>query len=151
MTKEFPIQNIEAFKCEALKRAGRSPRFNASTLRRITVSLLVISVLVFIIRLYRWTVSPALIFLFGPTGGCRFTPSCSQYAVDAIRSRGVLAGGWLAARRICRCHPWGDCGHDPAPEKEFGIRPSALRFDAAHIAACHAEARREGGNSEFGI
>ncbi len=79
------------------------------------------SVLIFLIRLYRWTVSPALVFLFGPTGGCRFTPSCSQYAMDAIRSRGALAGGWLAVKRICRCHPWGDCGHDPAPKKEFGI------------------------------
>jgi len=78
-------------------------------------------ILIFAIRLYRWTVSPALFFLFGSTGGCRFTPSCSQYATDAIRSQGALAGGWLAAKRICRCHPWGGCGHDPAPEKEFRI------------------------------
>jgi len=79
------------------------------------------SVLLFTIRLYRWAVSPVLVFLFGPTGGCRFTPSCSQYAMEAIRSRGALAGGWLAAKRICRCHPWGDGGHDPAPKREFGI------------------------------
>ncbi|MGB7769864.1 MAG: membrane protein insertion efficiency factor YidD [Verrucomicrobiia bacterium] len=77
--------------------------------------------LIFAIRVYRWTVSPALAFLFGPAGGCRFTPSCSQYAMEAIRSRGALAGGWLAARRVCRCQPWGDCGHDPAPEKAFRI------------------------------
>jgi uncharacterized protein len=80
------------------------------------------------ILLYRWTISPALIFLFGPNGGCRFTPSCSQYAMDAIRSRGALAGGWLAAKRICRCQPLGGCGHDPVPEKEFRIPNSEFRI-----------------------
>jgi len=109
------------------------------------------SVLIFTIRLYRWTVSPLLLVLLGPAGGCRFTPSCSQYAVDAIRSQGALAGGWQALKRICRCHPWGDGGHDPAPRKEFGIRPSPLRSDAAWVEACRAEAGSEGGNSEFRI
>ena len=75
-------------------------------------------VLIFAIRAYRWTVSPAQTFLFGPTGGCRFTPTCSQYAMDAIRTQGAMAGGWLAAKRICRCHPWGRCGHDPLPKAE---------------------------------
>jgi putative membrane protein insertion efficiency factor len=82
---------------------------------------LVQHILIFAIRVYRWTVSPAFIFLFGPGGGCRFTPSCSQYAMDAIRSQGALTGGWRAVKRICRCHPWGDCGQDPAPKKESGI------------------------------
>lgn len=86
------------------------------------------SVLIFTIRLYRWTLSPVLAFLFGPTGGCRFTPSCSQYAMDAIRSQGVLAGSGLAVRRICRCHPWGDGGHDPAPKKELRTSHSELRI-----------------------
>ena len=81
-------------------------------------------ILISAIRLYRWTVSPLLTFLFGPAGGCRFTPSCSQYAMDAIRSHGALAGSRLVARRICRCHPWGGGGHDPAPKKEFGVRSS---------------------------
>jgi putative membrane protein insertion efficiency factor len=85
-------------------------------------------VLIFAIRLYRWTVSPLLVFLFGPTSGCRFTPSCSQYAVDAIRAQGVLAGSGLAIRRICRCHPWGDGGHDPAPKKELRIPNSEFRI-----------------------
>jgi len=58
-------------------------------------------------------------YLFGPTGGCRFTPSCSQYAREAIRERGAVAGTGLAIRRICRCHPWGACGHDPVPQKGF--------------------------------
>ena len=46
---------------------------------------------------------------------CRFTPSCSGYAVLAIRRHGALRGGWLAARRILRCQPWGGCGEDPVP------------------------------------
>ena len=78
-------------------------------------------ILIFVIHVYRWTISPVLLFLSGPAGGCRFTPSCSQYALDAIRARGALTGGWQAARRICRCHPWGDCGPDPVPQKESGI------------------------------
>ena len=108
-------------------------------------------ILIFAIRAYRWMVSPAQVFLFGTTGGCRFTPTCSQYALESIRTRGALAGSWLGLKRICRCHPWGDCGHDPVPEKELGVRPSALRFDAAYIVACRAEAKGEGGSSEFGI
>jgi len=84
--------------------------------------------LVLTIRLYRWTVSPLLPLLFGPGGGCRFTPTCSQYAMDAIRLRGAWAGSWLAVKRICRCHPWGDCGHDPAPGKELQISNSQFRI-----------------------
>src|ERR1035437_7474393 len=68
------------------------------------------TILILAIHAYRWTISPAQTFLFGPTGGCRFTPTCSQYAMDAIRARGAMAGGWLAVKRICRCHPWGDGG-----------------------------------------
>jgi uncharacterized protein len=75
--------------------------------------------LIFAIRVYRWTISPAQQFLFGPTGGCRFTPSCSQYAVESIQSHGALSGSALAVKRICRCHPWGGCGHDPVPPAEF--------------------------------
>ena len=92
------------------------------------------TILIFAIRAYRWTISPAQIFLFGPTSGCRFTPTCSQYAMDAIRAQGAMAGGWLAVKRICRCHPWGRCGHDPVPQKElriqnleFGITPEHPR------------------------
>ena len=83
---------------------------------------LVQAILIFVIRLYRWTISPAQTFLFGPTSGCRFTPTCSQYAMDAIRERGAINGSWLAIKRICRCHPWGGCGHDPAPKKVDDMR-----------------------------
>jgi putative membrane protein insertion efficiency factor len=83
------------------------------------------SVLIFVIRIYRWTISPAQVFLLGPAGGCRFSPTCSQYALDAVRKHGALAGGALAAKRICRCHPWGGCGHDPVPGKAEGRRQKA--------------------------
>jgi len=75
-------------------------------------------ILLFAVRLYRWTISPALGALFGPTGGCRFTPTCSVYAAQAVQAHGALTGSWLAAKRLCRCHPWGGCGHDPVPETE---------------------------------
>jgi uncharacterized protein len=87
-------------------------------------------ILVFAIRAYRWTVSPAQFFIFGSTGGCRFTPTCSQYAMEAVHSRGVLTGSALAVKRICRCHPWSECGHDPVPE--FGIRNSEFGIFQKH-------------------
>ncbi|PYJ01842.1 MAG: membrane protein insertion efficiency factor YidD [Verrucomicrobia bacterium] len=75
--------------------------------------------LVFGVRLYRYVVSPATALLFGPLGKCRFTPSCSAYAVEALKSHGALKGSWFAVKRICRCHPWGDCGEDPVPASKF--------------------------------
>ncbi len=46
---------------------------------------------------------------------CRFTPTCSQYAVEALRRHGPLRGSWLTLRRLSRCHPWGGSGYDPVP------------------------------------
>ena len=65
---------------------------------------------------YRRTLSPLQSVLFGPLAGCRFEPSCSAYTLEALRRHGALAGSRLAFKRICRCHPWGGCGHDPVPE-----------------------------------
>ena len=48
-------------------------------------------------------------------GWCRFDPSCSSFAIEAIGRHGAVRGGWLAACRIVRCNPWGGCGHDPVP------------------------------------
>jgi hypothetical protein len=73
-------------------------------------------ILVFALGVYRLAVSPVLTALFAPLGfGCRFTPTCSEYALDAVRRHGALRGTALAARRLCRCHPWGGAGHDPVP------------------------------------
>lgn len=63
----------------------------------------------FLIRIYQWTLSP----LIGPA--CRFYPSCSQYAQQAILRFGLLRGGWLALKRLGRCHPWHPGGFDPVP------------------------------------
>jgi uncharacterized protein len=91
------------------------------------------------VRLYRWVLSPAKTFLFGPLGRCRFTPSCSEYALDALRQHGALAGSWLAVKRIGRCHPWGGCGHDPVPPAESKVQSleSKVRSGAAAGDGCH--------------
>ncbi|MCS6772095.1 MAG: membrane protein insertion efficiency factor YidD [Kiritimatiellae bacterium] len=61
------------------------------------------------IRLYQWTLSPLL------GGACRFHPSCSNYAIDAIHLHGVLRGSWLTIKRLARCHPFHPGGIDPVP------------------------------------
>ena len=72
--------------------------------------------LLLLIQFYRRIFSPAQTFLFGGGSGCRFTPTCSVYAAEAIRGHGAVAGGILALKRICRCHPLGGCGLDPVPQ-----------------------------------
>ena len=61
------------------------------------------------IKLYQILLSP----LIGPS--CRFTPTCSNYAIEAINKHGPFKGFWLAIKRISKCHPWGNSGHDPVP------------------------------------
>ncbi len=79
-----------------------------------------------LLRMYQKGISPVLTAIFGPAGfGCRFEPTCSHYAADAIRDHGALTGSWLAARRLCRCHPWGGHGYDPVPPREFRRSPNA--------------------------
>jgi uncharacterized protein len=57
-------------------------------------------------------------------GGCRFEPSCSAYAVEAIATHGLIAGSWLAVRRIGRCHPFAQPGIDPVPRREADLCPT---------------------------
>lgn len=65
-----------------------------------------------LVWLYRLAISPWL------GNNCRYEPSCSEYAMDALRIHGAFRGSWLAAKRIGRCHPWGGSGYDPVPEKQ---------------------------------
>lgn len=62
-----------------------------------------------VIRFYQLTISPLL------PPSCRYTPTCSQYSLEAIKKYGPFKGGYLAFRRILRCNPWGGHGHDPLP------------------------------------
>ncbi len=62
-----------------------------------------------LIRFYQLGISPYL------APRCRYQPTCSQYALEAIRKHGAIKGGYLASKRICRCHPWGGSGYDPVP------------------------------------
>lgn len=81
--------------------------------------------LVAAIRAYRLLLSPWL------GNACRFEPTCSSYAIGAIDAHGALAGSWLAAARIARCHPWCAGGLDPVPPRApFARRASPFRHDA---------------------
>ncbi|MBC7207694.1 MULTISPECIES: membrane protein insertion efficiency factor YidD [Methyloversatilis] len=67
------------------------------------------SLLLGLIAVYRYAISPML------GRNCRFMPSCSEYASEAIHRHGSVRGGWLALRRVLRCHPWNPGGYDPVP------------------------------------
>lgn len=70
------------------------------------------------IKAYRLLISP----WFGSK--CRFEPSCSAYALQALQTHGLARGGFYAARRICRCHPWGSVGYDPVPPRCEAVMPA---------------------------
>lgn len=80
------------------------------------------------LRIYKCVVSPLLHTLVGPHGGCRFHPTCSTYAREAIERHGVIRGSWLAARRLGKCQPWGPCGYDPVPAATDLAQPAATSF-----------------------
>lgn len=66
-------------------------------------------VFIFMIRIYQKVLSPVL------GASCRYTPTCSQYAVEALQKHGIIRGSWLAIKRIVSCNPWGGHGYDPVP------------------------------------
>lgn len=80
-------------------------------------------VLVYLVQLYRNTISP----LRPPS--CRFTPTCSQYAVEALQEYGLLRGSWLAAVRLAKCGPWHRGGWDPIPERTPPSSQSSIESD----------------------
>ena len=80
----------------------------------ISPSLRMKSLLIGFVKGYRIAISPLLM----PT--CRFHPTCSHYAIEALETHGALKGSWLSVRRLCRCHPFNPGGYDPVPQKDEG-------------------------------
>jgi putative membrane protein insertion efficiency factor len=73
------------------------------------IKLLIGSIFIVFIKIYQYFISPIL------GAACRYTPTCSQYGVEAIKKYGGFKGGWLTLKRMARCHPWGGHGYDPVP------------------------------------
>ena len=92
------------------------------------------------LRIYQVLVSPVLGALAAPMGlGCRYQPTCSQYALEAVQKHGSIRGVVLALGRVCRCHPWGGSGFDPVPpvgliESGRGL-PHSKTFGIPHVSA----------------
>ncbi|RMF07915.1 MAG: membrane protein insertion efficiency factor YidD [Alphaproteobacteria bacterium] len=93
-----------------------------------TLSKVLAAPLIALVSVYRYLISP----LLGPR--CRYQPTCSAYALEALARHGMFRGGLLAARRIARCHPWGGHGWDPVP-------PVADRRDAKTVVPSRIRAR----------
>lgn len=87
--------------------------------------------LIGLVRLYRLLISPAL------APSCRYWPSCSEYAIEALRSHGAARGSWLTVKRLCRCHPWSAGGVDDVPQAGLSNkRWRAYRCDVCDSALC---------------
>ncbi len=72
---------------------------------------LLIAPFVFLVRIYQYLISPLL------PSACRYSPTCSHYTIEGLKTHGLLKGGWLSLKRIASCHPWGGEGFDPVPKK----------------------------------
>jgi putative membrane protein insertion efficiency factor len=70
---------------------------------------IITKLLIGLLKFYKYSISP----LLGPA--CRYTPTCSEYGIEALRKYGPLKGGWLTLKRLASCNPWGGHGHDPVP------------------------------------
>lgn len=79
---------------------------------------MIAALLAFAVRVYQWTLRPFI------GAHCRFEPSCSHYAIEALQQHGAARGSWLATWRVLRCNPWCPGGHDPVPPRE--CRPKGL-------------------------
>ena len=67
------------------------------------------NILILLIKIYQYTLSPFI------GRNCRYTPTCSNYGIEAIRKYGAIKGGWLTIKRVVSCNPWGGSGYDPVP------------------------------------
>lgn len=85
------------------------PPFHAPKLKQLAILPALLMV-----RVYKWGVSPVIHALF-PEAGCRYYPTCSDYAAEAFKRHGLVTGLWLAGRRVMRCNPWSAGGIDPVP------------------------------------
>ena len=116
----------------------------ASGKARFYSSVLMLLLVRFFIRAYQYALSPLLTLLCGPDSGCRFSPTCSAYFLEAVEMYGLLRGSWLGLKRLARCQPWGGCGYDPVPALESRRR----KFSTCHgqepdkSETCSASARR---------
>lgn len=79
------------------------------------IGALVVFLLIIPVRIYQWTISPWL------PKTCRYHPTCSEYAIQALRTHGPVIGFLLGTKRVLSCHPWGGHGHDPVPPGETPI------------------------------
>lgn len=84
-------------------------------------------ILIGAVRAYQWTLSPVLPM------SCRYEPSCSHYACEAVQRHGAIRGAMLAVMRIGRCHPWGGCGYDPVPEHLRPLLPRLGKFPGPSV------------------
>lgn len=80
------------------------------------VKKIVIFIAILPVRIYQYSISPLL------PASCRHIPTCSEYAIQALKIHGLFIGSWLAVKRILRCHPWGTHGYDPVPPKKGGMK-----------------------------
>lgn len=76
------------------------------------------------IRFYQRFLNPLLKAAAGPAAGCRFSPTCSHYFLQAVEAHGPFRGSWLGICRIFRCHPWGGSGYDPVPPPQGTEKPA---------------------------
>lgn len=106
--------------------------------KRTLVALLMLG----FVRFYQLVISP----LLGPR--CRFQPTCSHYAIEAIQSHGGLKGGWLAAKRIARCHPWGGFGYDPVPQSDHACADHTHKSDHAPKGHTETVSKEAGKNQQ---
>ncbi|KGO82069.1 membrane protein insertion efficiency factor YidD [Flavobacterium beibuense] len=77
-----------------------------------TLRKIIITPFVLLVRFYQGAISPFL------PSACRYTPTCSQYTIEALQKHGLFKGGWLSIKRIASCNPWGGRGYDPVPERK---------------------------------